>query len=178
MSERLSIKSFETTESWTDHDTLNLMAEHTFMLKELPEVIRLHETEPQRGHAVERSVGRTVLEQTLEKEPHASTDMQRIVGRSALEAATEEEDPFDEMLQGTEESIRRADGLAYAQDQEEYRSYVGIATSIIMEAFTDDLGALDQIPNTAIREALKARILAGNAEIDKMISVACIGLAG
>lgn len=113
-----------------------------------------------------------------ETDPSHDIDVERSMGRNALQVLTVEKEPVvQETSFDTHESIRRPDGLAYAQDQEIYKPYAGEAAAIVMKAFIGDFSALDRIPDKKIREALRDRILAGNNEIDKMISVACIGLA-
>ncbi|MDB5177296.1 MAG: hypothetical protein JWN75_964 [Candidatus Saccharibacteria bacterium] len=106
----------------------------------------------------------------------ADIDTGRSLGRNAIQTLSREAELLEQPTidnSTTNETIRRPDSGIYAQDQDIYKPFVGKATEIIMQAFIGDLSALDQIPDATIREALRERILLGNNEIDKMISVAC-----
>lgn len=108
----------------------------------------------------------------------------RLMGNNALHVVNEDYSMNykEDIAMDQETTVERADGAVYAQDQEKFKPFVAEATAIITAAVAGDLGALDRISNTEIREALRARIEShgGDApsdEIEKMISVACGALA-
>lgn len=79
------------------------------------------------------------------------------------------------------ETIVRANGLAYAQDQLEYRGFAGQARAIIdalMRGDETSLGALPPRFQVALSERIASYDIVSIDEYEAMISVACNGLAG
>lgn len=119
--------------------------------------------------------------ESSEAEPQYDISQERSLGNKALLSLVTENE--QEQVVPTKESIKRPGGDVYAQDQPEYAPYISQATAIIKRAIWGDMSSLDRIPNAEIRGALIAHIetfdgqLPSSEEIEKMISVACGGLA-
>lgn len=111
-------------------------------------------------------------------ESQASTPQQ--AERDLARLAFQSEKAADSVNE-SEASVKQRNGLVYAQDQEQYKPFVDEATAMIKAAIAGNFAILDGLP-PEFSEALRVRIESHGGttpaeEVEKMISVACTGLA-